>query len=270
MSKRGLSGLRKVVIIFLLLASILSAVGCRVERDAVEEPVQLTQRQEELLVAMGLPTEYGRLTDTQKNAISSIEDCLTYLENKYQEEFRYLSYAEAGALEGEHLEAYPTSGTPAAVVTVYRKYEDGEYHYEDDYGKIGAKPLYESRVNEYTTQSFPDSGVKVFSDIRNSGQGTDRQSVTKENVLQKVSAVTYIFISDTVCTNEQFQDFTEDCANWMESQCQGVAAQFCLRLTDVARWEKLNTYNYEDKLREDIFTDEAECGISADGKITIY
>lgn len=91
MSKRGLYGLRKVVILFLLLSSILSAVGCSVERDSVEEPDHLTQRQEELLEEMGLPTEYDSLTDSQKNAITSIEDCLTYLEDKYHEEFRYLS-----------------------------------------------------------------------------------------------------------------------------------------------------------------------------------
>lgn len=270
MSKRGLYGLRKVVILLLLLSSILSAVGCSVERDSVEEPDHLTQRQEELLEEMGLPTEYDSLTDSQKNAITSIEDCLTYLEDKYHEEFRYLSYAETGPLEEEHLEAYPASETPSDVVTVYRTYEDGEYHYEDDYGKIGAKPLYESRIREYATQSFPDSGVKVFSDIRNSGQGTDRQSVTEENVLQKVSAVTYIFISDTVCTKEQFQDFTEDCAKWMESQCQNVAAQFCLRLTKAAQWESIGSSNYEEKLRKDIFSSEAECGISTIGEVTIY
>ncbi len=89
-------------------------------------------------------------------------------------------------------------------------------------------------------------------------------------MLQKVSAVTYIFISDTVCTKEQFQDFIEDCAKWMEGQCQGVAAQFCLRLTDVAQWETIYMFNYEDKLREDIFSAEAECGITAAGEVTIY
>ena len=85
---------------------------------------------------MGLPADYDKLTDTQKNAVTSIEAMLSYLESKYQEEFCYLSYAEAGTLEKEHLEAYPASGTPSDVVTVYRTYEDGEYHYEDDYGNI--------------------------------------------------------------------------------------------------------------------------------------
>lgn len=96
------------------------------------------------------------------------------------------------------------------MVTVYRTYEDGAYHYEDDYGNIGVRPLYESRVREFTAQSFPESGIKVFSDIRNSGRDTDGQSVTEENVLQTVSAVTYIFISESVCTEEQFRDFIRE------------------------------------------------------------
>ena len=246
--------------------------GIQANTDQEDEQVstELTQRQIDLLEEMGLPTDYDRLTDTQKNAITSIEALLTYLEDKYQEEFCYLSYAEAGALEEEHLEAYPASGTPADVVTVYRTYEDGEYHYEDDYGNIGVKPLYESRVREFAGQSFSESGIKVFSDIRNSGQGTDGQSVTEENVLQTVSAVSYIFISESVCTEEQFQDFTEECAQWMESQCQSVAAQICLRLTDAVQWELIDAAGYEDKLREDIFTAEAECAISASGKVTVY
>ena len=41
------------------------------------------------------------------------------------------------------------------------------------------RPLYESRVREFAVQSFPESGIKVFSDIRNLGQGTDGQSVTE-------------------------------------------------------------------------------------------
>ena len=295
MRRRERAFLKRAFTIFFASVCMLSAVGCagfghdtdpaaqgssgdadtgeilgNTDQEDEQVSTELTQRQIDLLEEMGLPTDYDRLTDTQKNAITSIEAFLTYLEDKYQEEFCYLSYAEAGALEEEHLEAYPASGTPADVVTVYRTYEDGEYHYEDDYSNIGVKPLYESRIREFAGQFFSESGIKVFSDIRNSGQGTDGQSVTEENVLRTVSAVTYIFISESVCTEEQLQDFTEECAQWMESQCQGVAAQICLRLTDAAQWELIDTAGYEDKLRADIFTAEAECAVSASGKVTVY
>lgn len=283
--------LKRALTVFLISVCIMDMTGCGLSvwnadhkvrnaeaeedygnRDREDEQVstELTQRQKELLEEMGLPTDYDKLTDTQKNAITSIETLLAYLEEKYQEGFCYLSYAEAGALEEEHLEAYPVSGTPADVVTVYRTYKDGEYHYEDNYENIGVKPLYESKIREFAAQIFPESGIKVFSDIRNSGQDTDGQSATEENVLQTVSAVTYIFISESVCTEEQFHDFAEKCAQWLGSQCRGVAAQICLRLTDAAQWELIDASGYEDKLREDIFTAESECAISASGKVTVY
>lgn len=239
-------------------------------RHEEQGKIELTQRQKELLEEAGLPTVYDELTDTQKNAVTSIESLLTYLEEKYHEEFCYLSYAEAGALEEEHLEAYPKSGTRADVVTVYRTYEDGEYHYEDDYGNIGLKLLYESRMRGFAAQTFPESGIKIYSDVSSTVQDAEVQNVTEENVLQTLSANTYIFISDSVCTKQQFHDFKEECAQWLGSQCQGAAAQICLRLTDAAQWELINEADYEDKLREDIYMDEAECAVTASGKITVY
>ena len=56
----------------------------------------------------------------------------------------------------------------------------------------------------------------------------------------------------------------------MKSQCRGEAAQICLRLTDAAQWELIDAAGYEDKLREDIFEAEAECAVSASGKVTVY
>ena len=69
------------------------------DREDEKVSTELTQRQRELLEEMGLPADYDKLTDTQKNAVTSIEAMLSYLESKYQEEFCYLSYAEAGTLE---------------------------------------------------------------------------------------------------------------------------------------------------------------------------
>ena len=262
--------IQKTCFILFILSCTLPTGCISKERKDAEMGTELNGRQQALLEEIGLPADYDKLTDTQRNAITSIEEMLSYLESKYQEEFCYLSYSEAGTLEKEHLDAYPASETPEDVVTVYRTYEDGEYHYEDDHNNLQIKPLYESRVRGFAVQSFPESGIKVFSDIRNSGQDTDKQYITEKDVLQTVPAVTYIFISEDVCTKAQFQDFTEECAQWMESQCQGTTAQICLRLTDEAQCELIDASGYEDKLREDIFAAEAECVISASGKVTVY
>lgn len=55
----------------------------------------------------------------------------------------------------------------------------------------------------------------------------------------------------------------------MKSQCRGVAAQICLRLADAAQWELIDAAGYEDKLREDIFSAEAECTVSVSCKVAV-
>lgn len=240
------------------------------EREDGQMNIELTQRQKELLEEMGLPADYDALTITQKNAIVSIEALLTYLEDKYGETFCYLSYAEAGALEEEHLKAYPASGSPADVVTVYRSYEDGTYHYKDDYGNLQIRALYENKVKEFASQTFQETGIKVYSEIRDSGQSAAEREMTEENILQSVSALTYIFISDGSCTMAEFDDFTEQCAQWLGDNCKGAASQICLRLTEKEQWEKIDEYSYEDSLRNDIFTAESECAVSVSGKVTVY
>ena len=50
------------------------------DREDEEVSTELTQRQRELLEEMGLPADYDKLTDTQKNAVTSIEAMLSYLE----------------------------------------------------------------------------------------------------------------------------------------------------------------------------------------------
>lgn len=282
--RRGLAALLASICITALPGCGMSdpgAISGAGNRDADEErgdsheedgreALELTERQKALLEEQGLPTEYDKLTDTQKNAIVSVEALLTYLEEKYGEEFCYLSYAEAGPLEEEHLEAYPASGAPTDVVTVYRTYEDETYHYEDDYGNIQVTPLYESVVRAFAAEHFSEDGIKVFSDIKALAQDTEAQSITEEDILQSASAVTYIFISENICTEAQFQEFKDDCAQWIEANIRGTAAQICLRLTDAAQWESVDPSDYEDKLREDIFTAKAECAVSEAGKVTVY
>ena len=65
-----------------------------------------------------------------------------------------------------------------------------------------------------------ESGIKVFSDIRNLGQGTDGQSVTEKCTARLHRQSRNIFISESVCTEAQLRDFTEECAQWMESSAR--------------------------------------------------
>lgn len=223
-----------------------------------EVGVELTQRQKDLLEYLGLPTEYDELTDSQKNAVTSIEDMLTYLEDKYEKSFSYLSYAAAGVLEEEHLEAYPSQGDLTDKVTVYRTYEDGAYQYEDDYQTVLLRPQYEKKVEDFAAQYFPGDSLKIYSEIKAADEDA-------ENLLQNVSSVTYIFLNQSVC-EEGYDAFAGASLQWLEENCRGTAAGIYLWLTYPSAWEEISRYNYEEKIREDIFARKTECAVSESGK----
>ena len=266
---------RKIFTAVLSAACILSLVSCgqstgqgvseNKSREEEQVEKEWTQRQEELLEEMGLSGDYDELTDTQKSAVTSADDMLAYLEEKYGQEFCYLSYAPSGTLDKEHLEAYPADGQPYDKVTVYRTYENGEYSYEDDYENILARPWYEDKVRAFAEEYFPEKGIKVYTDIRS----IDGE-VTEENILENVSAVTYVFTDDSVCSTEAYERFVDACGQWLKEHCQGVPAGIYLRMTQSEAWAKISEADYEDSIREDIFTAENDCSISGSGKVTIY
>lgn len=213
----------------------------------------------------GLPGEYSALTDTQKSAVTSIEDMLTWLEEKYQQKFHYVSYAPGDAIEQEHLKVYPEQGDESDIVTVYRTYENGLYRYEDDYGAILMRPVYEEQVRAFAEQYLPAEGIKIYTEIKNGGSS----AADAEPVLNEVSAVTYIFMDDALCS-EQYETFLEAVPDWLTENCQGVPAGLYLRMTESEAWLQIDRSDYEDKLREDVYTKEAECAISGNGKVTVY
>ena len=95
-----------------------------------EENVELNKRQKSILEAEGLPTDYEKLTWTQKRAIVSIEEMLQYVDEKYNKTFLYAGYVPAGPMETEHLIAYPSDGDKQDESFTITRTENG---YEDDY-----------------------------------------------------------------------------------------------------------------------------------------
>ncbi len=223
------------------------------------------EQQKEIMRETGLSGDYSALTDTQKSAVTSIEDMLTWMEGKYQQKFCYVSYAPGDAIEQEHLKVYPEQGDESDIVTVYRTYENGLYRYEDDYGAILMRPAYEEQVRAFAEQYLPSEGIKIYTEIKNGGSSPAEE----EPVLNEVSAVTYIFMDDALCS-EKYEIFLEAVPDWLTENCQGVPAGIYLRMTESEAWQQIDRSDYEDKLREDVYTKEAECAISGSGKVTVY
>ena len=87
---------------------------------------------------------------------------------------------------------------------MYRTYENGMYRYEDDYGAILMRPAYEEQVRAFAEQYLPSEGIKIYTEIKNGGSG----AAEEEAILNEVSAVTYIFMDDALCS-EQYEAFLE-------------------------------------------------------------
>lgn len=225
----------------------------------------LDARQEEVMDMTGLTGPYEELTDIQKGVVTSVVQMLDWIEGKYEQQFHYISYAPGDAVEQEHLKVYSEQGGESDVVTVYRTYENSMYRYEDDYGAILMRPAYEEQVRTFAEQYLPSEGIKIYTEIKNGGSG----AAEEEAILNEVSAVTYIFMDDALCS-EQYEAFLEAVPDWLTGNCQGVPAGIYLRMAESEAWKQIGRSDYEDKLREDIYTEEAECAISGSGKVTVY
>ena len=121
------------------------------------------------------------------------------------------------------------------------------------------------QICEFAKQYLPFEGIKIYTEIKDESSGmTDGESI-----LNEVSAVTYIFMDEALCS-DQYETFLEAMPNWLKENCQGVPVGIYLRMTESKAWEQIDRANYEDKLREDIYTEKTECTISESGKVAIY
>lgn len=225
----------------------------------------LKTKQEEVMAMTGLGgTAYEELTDTQKGVVTSVGQMMDWIEGKYGQKFHYISFVPGDALEQEHLKVYPEQGDESDVVTVYRTYENGRYQYEDDYGSILVRPSYEEQILTFAKEYLPLEGIKIYTEVKG---GTS--NVPKEgSILNTVSAATYIFMNEDLCF-QQYEAFLKAVPDWLTENCQGVPAGIYVRMANSEDWKQIDRSNYEDKLREDIYTKEAECAISGSGKVTV-
>lgn len=111
---------------------------------------------------------------------------------------------------------------------------------------------------------MPLEGIKIYTEVKG---GTS--NVPKEgSILNTVSAATYIFMNEDLCF-QQYEAFLKAVPDWLTENCQGVPAGIYVRMANSEDWQQIDRSNYEDKLREDIYTKEAECAISGSGKVTV-
>ena len=155
-----------------LLITILSLMLCGCAGKAPDSgasgqsekyTVELTERQKKILRDEGLPEEYDRLTDSQKNAIVKIERVLSYLEETYEDEFEYMGYV-SGGLDGEYVTVKISGTLPEKIVTVYISYKNGKYSYSDNYETKIAEEEYKKEITDFLSGYLDPADFQVYAE----------------------------------------------------------------------------------------------------------
>ncbi len=165
-------------------------------------------------MAEELPTDYGQLNYTQQHAIKRIDIMLCYLEEKYGMEFSYAGYVPAGVMESEHLTAYPTAEGSEGGANLVTVKPDGDT-FKDNYASKAIREYYESLCTAFVRNYF-ESEQAIVIDYRFSTSLNDLTEVTDENFRYKISTETLVFVSDTICDEEQMRAFAEAMKLWFE------------------------------------------------------
>jgi len=119
----------------------------------------LNEWQKNLLEAEGLPTDIEKLTPTQKRSIQHIYEMITYLNEKYGEEFIYKGYIEPGAMQSEELYAYSLSDNKKRTVTVKI---DSDGNLTDDYQSKSVADYCEELIDDWIHSYLGTDDYRYF------------------------------------------------------------------------------------------------------------
>lgn len=265
MSVRRNSKYIKIITIIILIFVFSS--GCSAYKNPINDKkeINLTNRQKEIFQEANLPSDYSKLSLTQKNAIMSIEEMLVYLEEKYDEKFIYFGYVPEGAMDKEHLLACRADMSSEEQITVYRDIQGEKTSFSDDYLDILAKPIYEETIHEYIQKFFESEDYQLFIDV-----DVFREDFNKETILENVSASLCIMFDASKCDNIKLKEFTNDYSLWMlEKSKKSISSSGTFCRIESNSFKQLNKYNYEEYLRNKNVGENIIVSISESGKINI-
>lgn len=258
----------KTGILFLTILSVALVSGCGKNKKGKSEAemtskFELNERQIRILEEEELSTDYNELGITQQSAIESIEEMLTYLEEKYGETFCYYGYGN-DPFEPEFLEAYAESDSEERIITVYRKWEDGKYTYDDDYQNILAEEDYINALKEFINQYLDEEDYKLFVDI-----SYVDDNWKKDSIIHDVKAGIYIFLKNKLITNIEIDEFIKIYGLWMKEH---LDKEYSHSIDFIVQKEKdfdeTFDFNYINQINEEKYSEYIVCSIN-EGKMKI-
>ena len=172
----------------------------------------LNDWQKEVLAAEGLPTEADQLTDAQLRSIQRIYEMITYLNDKYDEEFIYAGYLEPASNQTETLYAYPRllgADYGRNTVTV-KAAKDG---FTDDYSDRSIVDYAEEMANDFMKDYFDSDQVIAF--FRVNACDIKKNEVIDGDFQWKLGVSDIIFVNEEICNADQVEEFAANYAKWL-------------------------------------------------------
>ena len=174
----------------------------------------LNEWQKSLLEAQELPTDIEQLTPSQKRSIQHIYEMITYLNEKYDEEFVYAGYVEPGVMDEETLYAYPKQfgaegGKNTVEVTL-----DEKGNFTDTYSDMGVSSYLEKLIGDYVRGYFKSDEIAYFMTV-NASDIKSMDEVKNGDFNWDIGVTNGFFFSDKCFKAEDIEMFVPEFAKWL-------------------------------------------------------
>ena len=209
----------------------------------------LNDWQKEVLAAEGLPTEADELTDAQLRSIQRIYEMITYLNDKFDEEFIYAGYLEPAANQTETLYAYPRLlGNDYGRNTVTVKAAKGGF--TDDYSDRSIVDYAEEMANDFMKDYFDSDQVIAFFKVN--ACDIKKNEVVDGDFQWKLGVSDIIFVNEDICNADQVEEFAVNYAKWLyEHELDGrhrINIVKDMDVTQIIYGEISDIYDYDNYL----------------------
>lgn len=177
-----------------------------------QQSESLNEWQKNLLEAEELPTDINQLTSSQKKAIQRIYEMITYLNEKYGEEFIYKGYVEPLSTQNEELYAYSLSDKKKRTVTVKT---DSDGNFIDDYQSSSVSDYCEELIDNWICKYLDTDNYRYFSTIYDCN--INMSEIKDENFQWKYGASNIIFIKMDEYSFDEIEKFAVEYAKFLYS-----------------------------------------------------
>lgn len=207
----------------------------------------LNEWEQDLLRKNGFPTDINELTVNQKISVQHIYEMITYMNEKYGEEFGYAGYIEPGLMQSEELYVYPVKNGSGVESTIYVKIdENGNFYDNYSIGQTEIVNNAEAEMNKFIAEYFKDKNTVSF--ITEVYPIDHPEKIHGDDYAWELSVDSTFFISENDCTKAELEEFGRVFAQWACNRHLQISARFQLisHRKDLKYITRARHYDYYD------------------------